>query len=137
MTIFLTSISDTQLHFIVWRTSSRVSWYSSLRRSDIILGPRVIILNRGSMPRKRTGRKWCNSSRSQCATHSVTSLETARSLANGHGLGGGGRGWGRSMYSVSPGNCSVSYLPFVYGRSLWTELNPLRTEFFFSSFFGT
>ena len=27
------------------------------------------------------------------------------------------------MYSVFPGNCSVSYLSFVYGRSLWAELN--------------
>ena len=31
--------------------------------------------------------------------------------------------WGRSMYSAFPGNCSVSYLSFVYGRSLWAELN--------------
>ena len=29
---------------------------------------RVILLNRGSMPRKRTGRKWCKFSRSECAT---------------------------------------------------------------------
>ena len=35
--------------------------------------------------------------------------------------GGGGRG--RSMYSAFPGNCSVSYLSFVCGRSLWAELN--------------
>ena len=27
------------------------------------------------------------------------------------------------MYSAFPGNCSVSYLSFVYGRSLWAELN--------------
>ena len=27
------------------------------------------------------------------------------------------------MYSVFPGNCSISYLSFVYGRSLWVELN--------------
>ena len=32
-------------------------------------------------------------------------------------------GWGRSMHSAFPGNCSVSYLSFVYGRSLWAELN--------------
>ena len=32
-------------------------------------------------------------------------------------------GWGRSMYFEFPGNCSVSYLSFVYGRSLWAELN--------------
>ena len=37
--------------------------------------------------------------------------------------GGGGGGWGRSMYLVFPGNCSVSYLSFVYGRSLRAELN--------------
>ena len=36
---------------------------------------------------------------------------------------GGGGGWGRSMYSAFPGNCSVPYLSFVYGRSLWAELN--------------
>ena len=27
------------------------------------------------------------------------------------------------MYSAFPGNCSVPYLSFVYGRSLWEELN--------------
>ena len=27
------------------------------------------------------------------------------------------------MYSAFPRNCSVSYLSFVYGRSLWAELN--------------
>ena len=27
------------------------------------------------------------------------------------------------MYSAFPGNCSVSYFSFVYGRSLWAELN--------------
>ena len=43
--------------------------------------------------------------------HSVTSLETARSLAN------------ISIYSAFPGNCSVSYRSFVYGRSLWAVLN--------------
>ena len=35
----------------------------------------------------------------------------------------GGGGCGRSMYSAFPGNCSVSYLSFVYGRSLWAGLN--------------
>ena len=38
-------------------------------------------------------------------------------------VGGGGVVWGRSMYSAFPGNCSVSYLSYVYGRSLWAELN--------------
>ena len=38
-------------------------------------------------------------------------------------LVGGGGGWGRSMYSAFPWNCSVSYLSFVYRRSLWAELN--------------
>ena len=38
-------------------------------------------------------------------------------------VGGGGCDWGRSMYSAFPGNCSVSYHSFVYGRSLWEELN--------------
>ena len=49
-------------------------------------GYRVIILNRGSMPRKRTGRNWYKFSRPECAT----SLETARSLANGPSWRGGG-----------------------------------------------
>ena len=35
--------------------------------------------------------------------------------------GGGVRG--RSMFSAFPRNCSVSYLSFVYGRSLWAVLN--------------
>ena len=35
---------------------------------------------------------------------------------------GRGLGLGRSMYSAFPENCSVSYLSFVYGRSLWAEL---------------
>ena len=47
--------------------------------------------------------------------HSVTSLETARSLANGPIVAG--------AEGEFPGNCSVSYLSFVYGRSLWAELN--------------
>ena len=38
---------------------------------------RVIILNRGSIPRKRKG------GITTCQRHSVTSPETARSLANG------------------------------------------------------
>ena len=75
------------------------------------------------MPRKRTGRTWCNSFRPLCATSRRTwrtSLETAIMAL----VGGGGRcGWGRSIYSAFPENCSVSYLSFVYGRSLWAELN--------------
>ena len=47
--------------------------------------------------------------------HSVTSLETARSLANGHSLSGGGGGRGRSMYSAFPGNSSVSYILLSIG----------------------
>ena len=43
------------------------------------------MLNRGSMPRKRTGQRWCKFSRPECAT----SLETARSLANGPSWGSG------------------------------------------------
>ena len=34
-----------------------------------------------------------------------------------------GGGYGRIMYSAFPRNCSVSYLSFVYGKSLWVELN--------------
>ena len=38
-------------------------------------------------------------------------------------VGGGGGGWGRSIYSAFPENRSLSYLSFVYGRSQWAELN--------------
>ena len=57
--------------------------------------------------------------------HSVTSLETARSLANGSswGEGGGVVSEGEVCILRSPGNCSVSYISFVYGRSVWAELN--------------
>ena len=48
--------------------------------------------------------------------HSVTSLETARSLANGPSWRGGGIE-GSSMYFAFPENCSVSYLYFC----LWEE----------------
>ena len=41
------------------------------------------------MPRKRTGRKWCKFSDQNVQRHSVTSLETAGSLANGPSWGGG------------------------------------------------
>ena len=89
-----------------------IPWFASIAES---------MLNRGNMPRKRTGRKWWNSSRPQCATsrrHSRLRAHWLMAL-----VGGVGGGWGRSMYSAFPGNCSVSYLSFVYGRSLWTELN--------------
>ena len=48
--------------------------------------------------------------------HKVTSLETARSLANGPSWGGGGGVRKKYVFSVSD-------LSFVYGRSLWAELN--------------
>ena len=80
---------------------------------------RAIILNRGSMPHKRTGWKWCNYSRPQCATsqRDVTK-ETARSLANGPSWGGRLRE--KYVFCVPR---EFSYLSFVYGRSLWAELN--------------
>ena len=74
---------------------------------------RVIILNRGSIPRKRKG------GITTCQRHSVTSPETARSLANGPSLL-------REKYVFCvprEWNCSVSYLSFLYGSSLWAELN--------------
>ena len=40
----------------------------SPRSGKLIVTHRVIILNRGSMPRKRTGRKWCKFSRPEFAT---------------------------------------------------------------------
>ena len=77
---------------------------------------RVIILNRGSMPCKKTGGKWCNSSRPQC----TTSLDTARSLANGPSWGG----WERCILR-SPGIAAspVSFLSMggACGRSLTAE----------------
>ena len=44
---------------------------------------RVIILNRGSMPRKRTEESDAILPDRSVQRHSVTSLEAARSLANG------------------------------------------------------
>ena len=69
------------------------------------------------MPRKRTGRSDANFPNQNVQRHSVTSHGTARSLANDPRGGGGG------AEGKFPGNCSVSYLSFVYGRSLWAELN--------------
>ena len=76
---------------------------------------RVIILLEGACLHNRIGRKWWKFSRPEC----VTSLETARSLVKGPSWGGGGGrgGWGRSMYSAFPGNCSVSLSLFY----LWEE----------------
>ena len=85
------------------------------------LNHRVIILNRGSMPRKRTGRKWWNFSRPECATSQRDVTRDCPLIGLWPFLWVGG--WGKSMYSAFPGNCSVSYLSFVYGRSLWAELN--------------
>ena len=62
-------------------TPYRLSLHRSIREQR-----RVIKLIRGSMPRKRKGRKWCYFSRQQC----VTSFETARSLANDPSWGRGG-----------------------------------------------
>ena len=81
----------------------------------------LVILNRGSMPRKRTERKWYKFSRPECVTpqHDVTRNCTLIGLWP---LAEGGLGW--SMYSAFLGNCSVSYLFFVYWRSLlWAKLN--------------
>ena len=81
---------------------------------------RVIILNRD----REREESDANFPDRNVQRHSVMSLETARSLANYPSWGGGGGvDWERSMYSAFPRSCSVSYLSFVYGRSLWAELN--------------
>ena len=38
-------------------------------------------------------------------------------------LVGGGGLREKYLFSAFPGNCSITYLSFVYGRSLWAELN--------------
>ena len=86
---------------------------------------RVLILNRGSMPRKRTGRKWPKTGRKIFPTRmgNVTAWRPQRLRAHwlmslvGGGVGGVVGDWERSMYSAFPGNCSVSYLFFC----LWEE----------------
>ena len=68
---------------------------------------RVIILLQKACLYNRIGRNWGKFSWPECAT----SLETARSLINDpSGAGGGGGG-------EFPGNCSVSYLSFIYGST--------------------
>ena len=102
---------------------------------------RVIILNRGSMfafqwrefsPPLSSAHRLLGSLRGVCLArkreesdanfpdqnmqrHSVTSLETARSLDRG---GEGGGGWGSSMYSVFPGNCSLLSLFCLWEESM-------------------
>ena len=53
--------------------------------------------------------------------HSVTSLETARSLANGPSWRGGLKGVVCILRSPRIAASPISI--FVYGRSLWAELN--------------
>ena len=72
---------------------------------------RVIILNRGRT--EETDANFHDQNvQSKLRAHWLMAL-----------VGGGGFLRERSMYSAFPGNCSVSYLSFVYGRSLWDELN--------------
>ena len=82
---------------------------------------RVLILNRGSRPRKRTGRNWCKFYDQNVQRHSVTSLETARSLSNGPSWGGGGGAEGEVCILRSPGIAAspISLLSMggVCGRS--------------------
>ena len=103
------------MNIIIIKTSSSSPSYNNSHR--------VIILLERACLHNRIGRNWCKFSRPECATSQsdVSQLKTARSLANGPNWGGGG--WGRSMYSAFPDNSSVSNLTFVYGRSLWAELN--------------
>ena len=82
---------------------------------------RVIILNRGSMPRNWTGRKWCKFSLPECATSQRDALETACSLANGPS-------WGRGGGAGSSPGIAASPISFVYGRSLWVDLNNVENS---------
>ena len=92
---------------------------SAIEHLRIRFDHRVIILNSRSMPRKRTRKKWCKFSRPECSTSQSDVTRDCALLANCPSWEGG---WGRSMYSAFPWNSSVSYLSFVYGRSLWAEL---------------
>ena len=84
---------------------------------------RVIILNRGNMPRKRTGRKWCNSSRPQCVTPQRDFFRDC-ALSNGSswegGLGGGAEGEVCILHSPGIAASPISLLSMggVCGRSL-------------------
>ena len=80
----------------------------------------VIILNRGSMRRKRTGIEWRIIS---IPEYAMSQRDVTRDFALIGQWPYWEGGWGRSMYSAFPGNCSVSYLSFIYGRSKWAELN--------------
>ena len=104
-------------------------WYKKKKLSSFVyftecLKITVIILNRGSIPRKRTGRKWCNSSSRSVQRHSVTSLDTVSSLANGPSSlvrrGGGAEGEVCILRSSGIAAFPISLLSMggVSGRSL-------------------
>ena len=73
----------------------------------------VIILNRGSMPHKRTGKSDAIIADRNVQRHCLTSLETARSLANG-------TSWGEGDVCVLcfPGIAASMSMEGVCGRSL-------------------
>ena len=70
---------------------------------------RVIILLERACLHNRIGRNWCKFSTKMC---NVTAWRHSKLHAHWQGAEG-----------EFPGNCSVSYISFAYGRSLWAELN--------------
>ena len=85
------------------------AWASSERGCTESCTHRIIILIERACLHNRIGRNRCKFSDQNVQRHSVTSLETARSLANDPS---GGR-----LRGNSPWNCNVSYLSLVYGST--------------------
>ena len=76
---------------------------------------RVIILLERACLHNKIGRNWCKFYLPECAT-------SQRDVTRNCALIGQWPKW-LGAEGEFPGNCSVSYLSIVYGRSLWAELN--------------
>ena len=123
---------------ILFKAQSRRVWLINRQMSAVAPvywskchSHRVIILNRGSMPRmlpqgRKTSRErkenYANFPNQNVQRHSVTSLENARSLDNGPSWGGGAEGEMCILRSPGIAAYSISLLS-IYGMRVWAELN--------------
>ena len=100
--------------FVICREQARSKM--NLQLVETMLTLQSHNLNRRSKPRKRTGRMWwMQIFTTRMWRHSRLRAHWLMAIVEW--------GWGRSMFSAFPGNCSVSHLSFVYGRSLSNSLH--------------